>query len=297
MLVGLLAPALFVLMTAWAINAIVAAVTLPKKAVSAPSCERCKYPVAGLGTLNCPECGTDLRATGIITRAMEVRRRGSLASAILAWTVLCAIGAMVVSSIVGTFWAMSIARNPANATTFATSSTLTPASGAHSPVVIKAIQTVPLRGTAPTTAITLTIPTGTGGTFTASAATPALALSWTKSDGASASVTTLDRASVLEWFTLAGIDTSPPEISNEADELVAALSALARAPTAPVASSASWNATASAPIVTGLGSGFSNDPAYYVWATVLLSLGALIWGLGIWLIVRRRRKMLKVHAA
>ncbi len=70
------------------IRSIVVPLTITKRTVREPACAVCRYPVAGLTELTCPECGTDLRRTGIITRGMELRRRGSLVSALLAWSVL-----------------------------------------------------------------------------------------------------------------------------------------------------------------------------------------------------------------
>ena len=85
----------FLALGVWLIHSIWRAVTLPKSATKIPACEVCRYAVAGLSTHRCPECGTDLRVTGIITPAMEIRRRGSTASAILAWSVLWIFGGML----------------------------------------------------------------------------------------------------------------------------------------------------------------------------------------------------------
>lgn len=70
---------------AWMIREIVRAVTVPRGSKAEPACEKCGYSVTGLAALRCPECGTDLRATGIVTRAMEMRRRSSIGAAVTAW--------------------------------------------------------------------------------------------------------------------------------------------------------------------------------------------------------------------
>lgn len=85
-LIGLLAG------LSWLGAAIWRALTLPRRARRAPACERCGYSVEGLAGLTCPECGTDLRKTGIITALMEVRRRGGRGGAIYGWTVVCLVG-------------------------------------------------------------------------------------------------------------------------------------------------------------------------------------------------------------
>jgi len=83
----------------WLCRAIWAPISLPKRAAKEPSCEKCRYPVAGLIEMRCPECGTDLRVTGIITREMEVRRRGSVAGAITALGVLWVLLYLIASGL------------------------------------------------------------------------------------------------------------------------------------------------------------------------------------------------------
>src|SRR5215831_14959884 len=62
--------------------------TPPPRRLREPGCGRCGYPVTGLATPECPECGADLRLAGINTPALAMRHRGGLWGAILAWTVL-----------------------------------------------------------------------------------------------------------------------------------------------------------------------------------------------------------------
>lgn len=73
---------------ALAIRAMWQSVTRPRRWKAQPSCELCRYQVVGLMSLSCPECGTDLRRTGIITPAMEMRRRGSFLGGIAGWTLV-----------------------------------------------------------------------------------------------------------------------------------------------------------------------------------------------------------------
>jgi len=83
------------------IRSIVVPLSTTRRTVREPVCAVCRYPVAGLTEPGCPECGTDLRRTGIITRGMELRRRGSLVSAILAWGVLWVLVAAIGSTLFG----------------------------------------------------------------------------------------------------------------------------------------------------------------------------------------------------
>jgi len=61
---------------------------LPRAGAREPACEVCRRPVANAPGLCCPGCGTDLRITGIITRQIEVRRRGTLGSSMSSLVVL-----------------------------------------------------------------------------------------------------------------------------------------------------------------------------------------------------------------
>lgn len=67
------------------------------RSVQTPSCGRCFYPVRGLSTFSCPECGSDLREVGILTPAM--RRPLGPWLAILFWSLALPIPAMVISGL------------------------------------------------------------------------------------------------------------------------------------------------------------------------------------------------------
>lgn len=84
-----LGPYLVGILIFWALLKIHRTISLPRRARRGPACERCGYSAQGLNALACPECGADLRRHGIITPRMEAKRRGSLASTIVVWTLLC----------------------------------------------------------------------------------------------------------------------------------------------------------------------------------------------------------------
>jgi len=67
------------------------------RSVQTPSCAHCLYPVRGLTTLSCPECGSDLREVGILTPAM--RHPVSPWLAILLWTLGLPIPALVLTGL------------------------------------------------------------------------------------------------------------------------------------------------------------------------------------------------------
>lgn len=137
-----LLPVVFVV--AVGVRAIWACVTRPKKWKAEPSCERCGYTVIGLTSFACPECGADLRRTGIITPAMELRRRGSLTWAIAAWTVSIfvlsyfALGAWTV--LFG--YSATMAASAANSVTTTLTETYVPDSKGFAEVRVISSQTV-----------------------------------------------------------------------------------------------------------------------------------------------------------
>jgi len=59
-----------------------------ERRITEPSCGSCGYPTRGLGSLDCPECGADLREAGIVTPALvQAIDGGSLGCGLpLAWT-------------------------------------------------------------------------------------------------------------------------------------------------------------------------------------------------------------------
>lgn len=66
--------------------------------VAAPCCAACRYPVEGLTSLTCPECGSDLRRVGILTPAM--RRPIRVWTAIVLWSLLLPIPAFALSGLI-----------------------------------------------------------------------------------------------------------------------------------------------------------------------------------------------------
>jgi len=67
--------------------------------VSQPCCAACRYKVRGLQSWTCPECGSDLREVGILTRGLRVVRSISTFEMIALWTSM--IGTIAVLSIAG----------------------------------------------------------------------------------------------------------------------------------------------------------------------------------------------------
>ncbi len=64
------------------------AVFVPSEARRGATCGACGHQITEVAQGRCPECGALLLRAGLITRPMLLRHRGSLAAALLAWTVL-----------------------------------------------------------------------------------------------------------------------------------------------------------------------------------------------------------------
>lgn len=123
--IGLLMPLMLLVLVVWAALTILRALTLPRGGVREAVCERCRYGVAGVVGFVCPECGGDYREVGIITPRMEMVRRGSLASALLAWTFLWLLGGVVAWWVSMMFWSFGTMVTTTSPTT-TWSQTLTP---------------------------------------------------------------------------------------------------------------------------------------------------------------------------
>jgi hypothetical protein len=317
LLFGLVAMGVPLLIAAVMVYTLVVSLTRPRRYRPHPACERCGYAVTGLASLTCPECGTDLRAGGIITPAMEARRRGSTLGAILAWTVLMAGAVFVIANIafvaVGVSTARSAAataaatatapgRSPTGLTTVM-SEDLRPNSGAF-PLVRYTLSNAPsFDGSAAAITVSLSLPGMGGGTpmFTATlspagaggASGAASSFSWTDPLGrvvGTGSTPTVD--DVLAWMRAAGVDSSAPGATAEAPELLGLLTLSA----IPAGSAYSGMAfTPGGTTVTTMPATLA--PTMFNWAFAIVAMvvvgAVVVWALGIWLIVWRRRRMFR----
>lgn len=79
----------------------VATVVRWRDRVRVPSCGACRYPVEGLTSFTCPECGADLRETGILAPGMRPKHRIFVAEMFAAWAVVAVVGMLITSGILG----------------------------------------------------------------------------------------------------------------------------------------------------------------------------------------------------
>lgn len=299
---GLMYPLVVLALVAWLSYAIWVAVTLPRRAVKQPACERCRYPVEGLGSLNCPECGADLRRIGIITRAMEVRRRGHLPGALVAWSLLCLmVGLFARGFIFSTF--MTSAPTSAGTTTTSQTHTLSPNSGAYKSVEIAATQVVWLPNGSLSNTVVLTLTSGDDSVATMKVTGPTLQFQWLGSDGTLRQGRGLSPADVRMWMRSLGIDASAPVVLGEADGICNVAADLATGGRGVLASvqdlggfSVSSGTLAMTTTSQSIAGGLFLSREH---ATILLgglALWILTWAYGFFLIARRRRRLQREHA-
>ncbi|MBX3402361.1 MAG: hypothetical protein KF699_03005 [Phycisphaeraceae bacterium] len=74
---------------------IVAAIVRWRDRVRQPCCGECRYPVEGLTTFTCPECGKDLREAGILVPGVRPRHRVHVAELIAATAAACVLCGMI----------------------------------------------------------------------------------------------------------------------------------------------------------------------------------------------------------
>lgn len=182
-------------------------ITPPRKGARVPSCEKCRYPVAGHNSFSCPECGADLRVTGIITRPMEMRRRGHLLGALLAWTFL----ALLVSYL-SLLFVTAYSSGVASASTTVATYALTPASAVYRRIELS--QQYGAIGTP--IDLTLVLNDGSGRKLALDyAAGTAQA-----ADAAGLQTTfTIDDKLFPAWFAAAGLPTDDPVVAAEVRDL------------------------------------------------------------------------------
>jgi hypothetical protein len=292
---GLFFPLIFIALIVASIRAILLAIRFPPRATREPACEVCKYRVAGLTGFTCPECGTDLRQTGIITLGMEVRRRGSLTAAILGWLYLMfllgGIGLSVIS-LLQLRPAMSAAMSGMTTTT-----PLTPASGAYQR--IDTITTTNYGGGMPSGSTELDLVLSSGAVWKLTFDSLAANYSVTDPSGAMTSSAN-DNKGPDALFAAAGLDGADPKISAEVRELSTVVGVLASAPYTSVNTMRLRALTPGVPSVTSTSGPF---PPAATDVTAFMAVG--IVGFVMWLIllvggvlflVTRRKRLLRQFA-
>lgn len=284
----LLAPLFF------AVRAIFVCVTVPKAMKREPACERCGYGVAGLTALACPECGVDLRKMGIITPAMELKRRGSLASALVGWTLVIGTLVVVCFGVWGMYFASSGRTRVRNTTPQVTTARFIPVSDSF-----EAAELIHTRDYSSAAGMNVELvihgPGGVDARLEASGGGYGSG-AWTcRGIGPGDTVIAEARAAtaidIRAVMAAAGVDVSAPSVQAESDELSQILtSQLANPWGAMQFSPAATVFTAKSRTVSG-GAPTSSQIDVDTWVYVpmaIFAVNGLVWvGGGIWIFVRR----------
>lgn len=295
--IGLIIPLLiFGALAALTIPVIWRTVTPPRKGVKAPSCEKCRYPVAGHNSFSCPECGADLRVTGIITRPMEMRRRGHLLGALLAWTFLVLLVSYVGFSV---FWITVGWRGVATTSGVTTTAItkLTTKSAAY-----QGIELSQNTGTASPIDLTLMLNDGSRHKLTLDYAAGTAVM--TDPNGLETALAVDDRM-IAAWFTAAGLPADDPTLAPEVEDVQKI---------AEYVGAGGWNAAGlrlnriavGAPYFSAGTAAAATTPTtpiqtpspWEAWVPIaILAFSFVVWSLGMVFIVVRRRQLFREATA
>jgi predicted RNA-binding Zn-ribbon protein involved in translation (DUF1610 family) len=276
---GLLGPLVGLVLVAASIHAVWRAVTLPRRTKGAAACERCKYEVADLATFTCPECGEDLRRVGIITPAMEARRRGSLAGAILGWTFLC--GAVAYAGLIAVMlWQFSAV---GTAAVSGWQQSITPTSGAYRSLAVD----YQSDGMSISSDIELVLTTSNGATHPLTLDPGSMQVL-----GVGGGVSTWSPETIELWYSEIGLDTSDAAVAAEAAEISSFIDLLVMSPSGAFSPNLLHHQIQ---MTMPGGAGMQPDTMAYqiMIALVALAALALVYIVGLLLIVRRRRRLLR----
>jgi hypothetical protein len=264
------------------VAAVIAALLVSRRrrsrAVTQPICGKCGYPVQGLPTFTCPECGSDLRQVGIVT-SWQARPVGPLARGLL-WTLALPVPAYVVTAVL----AMTVL--PIRITQQQTLSLAGPGSQAYQAVDLQATGSRlnwpagGASGPAQLDHVSLTLTPLSGPTTKLDVDVTTMAYEYVKPDGRRANQAGgLDASVLADWMAATGIRTEDEQVQAELNELLSLIHNVRgggfNAPPADVFQSVS----------TGSAGGVSQGIPEYL----IPSFWIVVWLVGLWYFTRRRR--------
>lgn len=266
-------------------------VTLPRKVPREAACGRCAYPVAGLASPTCPECGSDFRVVGISTPRFVMRWRGGYAGAIIGWTLSMVMIGAVSAWFITIFAFSSTMMTSSGSWSTGLTQKLTPNSGSVRSYDFSSDQSWTSAGSmTQTITIVAHLNDGSQDTFTLDHG----AGTFTTGDG-TAQPAAFKGNSVTGWMQSLGLDTTNSVIAAEAQDLTRMVDVASVSPGDSVSnlvqSSFSvgfpqWNNT-SVPTAAASGIGNLAVIGYSVAGVLfLLWVGGIIW------ICLRRAKLL-----
>jgi len=253
--------------------------------VAEPSCGKCGYAVRGLTSLNCPECGSDLREVGIVT-PHTARGAGPVVWAVV-WTVSLPWPAMGISALLAATALPRRVETNMRRVIFVQAPYLNAIIEANmTGRATRYGQSGPPRPV-PVTELTLRLQTGQGaGPLTVDLASGASRYT----DAAGRTATRpgpFDPAAVLAWLGGAGFDTADPKIQARAADIHAAAQEI---PQAQSKVSHLGKEPNGGQVVTAHPSFITTTPRPSPWTALgILGFWVVVWLAGIVWIVRGNR--------
>ena len=252
-----------------------------RKTLSEPGCGACDYPVRGLPSFTCPECGNDLRDVGINTPRQQ--RPLGLGAYLVGWTLLLPPSALIVTTLFAAFvvpqrvsWNKQVMLANPKSGAYAGFSITASGSGTRWPWADS-----PERPGLKTIDVNFLPHTGAGSTLTVEMDLPGFR--YPDASGRSVrSSTEVAQSDILDWLTRGGVDISKPSIQTEASDLLWFIKALRDPNTPPITPSRALK-------VQNQGSGMSVG-THPVFAWSALGFWFVVWLLGVRYLVRRLRR-------
>ncbi len=245
-----------------------------------PVCGHCAYIVRGLPTFTCPECGSDLRTVGIVTPSQR-RPLGRGARAVI-WTLILPVPAMVISVLAMAFVLPWLTTNDETMTLGG------PTSQAYSQLVLRAEGRRlgwpwqgRARSQAPLQRLSLTLVRPEG--FAAPLGINLQTMGYHSQQPSGAIVeqsSGFDAAALRNWMTDAGVDTNNPQVQAEIQAIFAVVQSASTAGLTTPPGNLFQQPLRSA--------GSSTMPPNWEIAAIL-AFWFVIWVIGLWLVVLRRR--------
>lgn len=243
-------------------------------AAAEPSCGRCRYPVTGLTTFVCPECGADLRTVGILTddfRPRLARRwRGVL------WMLLLPVPALIISATLSQLVRIDTMTSRIHLNS--------PKSGAYRKFGVVERARSYSSGPSRLEEITILLTRLDGGApITLEVDPKTLAHRYTDAGGRRLeSAAPLDVAAVMNWMKAMGVSGDDEAITLEVDEVLALLKRDAAAMKARNDAHVSHNFNAPGGLAVR---GDDSTPRWFIASAI--SFWVLIWLFGLWRILHR----------
>ncbi len=189
------------------------------KHIGEPVCGKCGYAVRGLPTFTCPECGSDLRAVGIVTEghsSISPTMRGWLL--VLVWTLVLPIPAFLLTVLI-------VQAAPQLNSTTARQVLDKPASNAYQRIELVQNR-VERDNVVISNDLTIALVAAQGDPLRLEVSPRALSYSYRCKSGEKVQADSgLDAEVILDWMAQASVDVTNEQVKSEAVELAAMVQA------------------------------------------------------------------------